>query len=222
MKKNKDRTCSTCEYNNCRGCRLLYDNIFSNYTPNKRVKHYPAASTINVSYIDYCDTDIRSTRNIGRLYHLPYFPKIKRVIFNPPATIVFWNDNTKTVVKCREGDTFDHEKGITMAIAKKALGNKDGYYEDIKKWLPKKNREETFIKTCDNCKHDNYHFPEPCNICFTAACNDRGIRTMWEPKEKPSNEKTCEMCKYHNRTGDYRYGLVCSLCRSKEYWESKD
>lgn len=147
---------------------------------------------------------------------------ITKVIFNPPATIVFWNDNTKTVVKCREGDAFDHEKGITMAIAKKALGNKDGYYEDIKKWLPKKNREETFIKTCDNCKHDNYHFLEPCNICFTAACNGRGIRTMWESKEKPSNEKTCETCKYHNRTGDYRYGLVCSLCRSKEYWESKD
>ncbi len=28
--------------------------------------------------------------------------KIERVIFNAPATIVFWNDGTKTVVKCRE------------------------------------------------------------------------------------------------------------------------
>lgn len=29
-------------------------------------------------------------------------PKIERVIFNPPATIVFWDDKTKTVVKCSE------------------------------------------------------------------------------------------------------------------------
>ena len=27
---------------------------------------------------------------------------IKNVIFNPPATIVFWEDGSKTVVKCQE------------------------------------------------------------------------------------------------------------------------
>lgn len=32
----------------------------------------------------------------------PALPKIERVIFNPPATIVFWSDKTKTVVKCSE------------------------------------------------------------------------------------------------------------------------
>lgn len=32
----------------------------------------------------------------------PMLPKIERVIFNPPATIVFWDDKTKTVVKCSE------------------------------------------------------------------------------------------------------------------------
>lgn len=31
-------------------------------------------------------------------------------------------------------DKFDAEKGLTMAIAKKALGNKGNYYEVIKKW----------------------------------------------------------------------------------------
>ena len=65
-------------------------------------------------------------------------PKIKDVKFNGPATIVFWEDGTKTVVKCQEGDTFDSEKGLAMAIAKKALGNKDGYYsENIEKWVEK-------------------------------------------------------------------------------------
>jgi len=63
---------------------------------------------------------------------------IKKVIFNDPATIVFWEDGTKTVVKCGENDIFDPEKGLTMAIAKKALGNEGNYYNAIKKWLPDK------------------------------------------------------------------------------------
>ena len=64
-------------------------------------------------------------------------PKIKDVIFNPPATIVFWADNTKTVVKCQEGDDYDPEKGLTMAITKKIFGNKGNYCEEIKKWVKK-------------------------------------------------------------------------------------
>lgn len=70
-------------------------------------------------------------------------PKIKDVKFNGPATIVFWEDGTKTVVKCQNGDTFDPEKGLAMAIAKKALGNEDGYYsENIGKWVENYQKEQ--------------------------------------------------------------------------------
>ena len=58
---------------------------------------------------------------------------IKRVIFNKPATIVFWTDGTKTVVKCRKGDHWDAEKGLAMACAKKLMGNRDGYHETLAK-----------------------------------------------------------------------------------------
>lgn len=61
---------------------------------------------------------------------------IKDVIFNDPAVIVLWNDGTKTVVKCSENDIFDHEKGLAMAISKKALGNQGNYYNTFKKYLP--------------------------------------------------------------------------------------
>lgn len=61
-------------------------------------------------------------------------PRIDNVIFNDPATIVFWSDGTKTVVKCQEGDTFDSEKGLAMAISKKALGNQGNFNEVFKKW----------------------------------------------------------------------------------------
>lgn len=77
-------------------------------------------------------------------------PNIKKVIFNYPATIVLWGDGTKTVVKCNEVhplvaifkavqgkpyDPYDPEKGLAMAISKKALGNKGNYYNVFKKWL---------------------------------------------------------------------------------------
>ena len=61
---------------------------------------------------------------------------IKNVIFNPPATVVFWEDGTKTVVKA-SWEQFDPEKGLSMAIAKKALGNEGNYFNQIKKWTKK-------------------------------------------------------------------------------------
>lgn len=45
----------------------------------------------------------------------------KRIVHNGPALIVFWNDGTKTVVKCHDED-FDAEKGLAMALARKMWG----------------------------------------------------------------------------------------------------
>lgn len=59
--------------------------------------------------------------------------KIKKVIFNNPATIVFWEDGTKTVVKCMEGDTFSKEMGLAMCICKKVLGSQ--YHRVFKEWV---------------------------------------------------------------------------------------
>ena len=63
--------------------------------------------------------------------------RIKKVIFNDPATIVCWSDGTKTVVKCGDNDAFDPEKGLAMAISKKFFDNMGYYYDVFKKWLPK-------------------------------------------------------------------------------------
>lgn len=62
--------------------------------------------------------------------------EITKVIFNNPATIVFWSDGKKTVVKCGSDEAFDEEKGLAMAISKRVLGNKGNYYNEFKKWLP--------------------------------------------------------------------------------------
>lgn len=63
-------------------------------------------------------------------------PQIKNVIFNPPATIVFWKDGTKTVVKATN-EEFDAEKGLAMAVTKKCFGNNYEYFKQVKKWTDK-------------------------------------------------------------------------------------
>lgn len=79
---------------------------------------------------------------------------IEKVIFNGPATIVLWVDGTKTVVKCCEGDTFDPEKGLAMAIAKKALGV--DFKKTIKKWTGKYEEDRNqFITTLVDAFFDN-------------------------------------------------------------------
>ena len=92
---------------------------------------------------DYIKHDIEITRSFYndilsgcgyRPRESSSIPEIKNVIFNKSATIVFWSDETKTVVKAYD-EPFDPEKGLAMAISKKALGNTGNYYNKIKKWI---------------------------------------------------------------------------------------
>lgn len=76
--------------------------------------------------------DKRNTKRMVGCYE-----GIQNVIFNYPATIVFWTDGTKTVVKVGPDDKWDPEKGLAMAIVKKAYGNKGNYCNEVKRWLPK-------------------------------------------------------------------------------------
>lgn len=97
----------------------------------------------------YLDTDVSSwypnwVNDVNCIHgiHSRRERDIKKVIFNEPATIVFWGDGTKTVVKCSKDDEFDPEKGLAMAIAKKFFGNENGYSKNIKKWTDKYEDED--------------------------------------------------------------------------------
>lgn len=50
-------------------------------------------------------------------------PEVNRVLRHGPATIVFWEDGTKTVVKCMEGDKNDPYAGFAAACMKKMFGS---------------------------------------------------------------------------------------------------
>lgn len=106
----------------CGNCDLVTRN---NYVPNIDYKSF-------VNKLYGIDTD--STQPIKPLIKPALV--IENVIFNDPATIVFWNDGSKTVVKAQNDEPFDPEKGLAMAICKKMLGNQGNYYDVFRKWIP--------------------------------------------------------------------------------------
>ena len=61
--------------------------------------------------------------------------RVVRVVLNGPATILFWDDGTKTVVKLQNGDTDDLEKAIMAGMLKRLYPN----WQDV---LRKKNAIE--------------------------------------------------------------------------------
>lgn len=67
-------------------------------------------------------------------------PGIKKVIFNPPATIVLWTDGTKTVVKAAEGDEYSKWAGLALCMAKKQLG--EDFHKVFKKWCKDEEEEK--------------------------------------------------------------------------------
>lgn len=60
---------------------------------------------------------------------------VQKVIYNNPATIVIWDDGTKTVVSCNEGDEYDRKIGLLLCFAKKLFGNGGKYNDVIRKWV---------------------------------------------------------------------------------------
>ena len=107
------------------------------------VKDYIRAYELDLSLYPYFKPNTTNTTKL---------PEIKNVIFNEPATIILWADGTKTVVKCQEGEGYDPEKGMAMAISKKALGNKGNYCEVFKKWLPEEEVNDGRVSSKDLCK----------------------------------------------------------------------
>lgn len=79
-------------------------------------KNYSASIAANPwgKYQKQCEFE----REIRRLKQM--LPR--KWVINGPATILFWNDGTKTIVKCNKDDEFDAQKGYLMAFFEKTTG----------------------------------------------------------------------------------------------------
>lgn len=130
--------------------KYVRDNVRVNYMPARQngkslmdmknqLEFYKLVGIGN-PIVDKCRKMMPSHTVINDMYPSTMIaptPAIKDVIFNDPATIVLWNDGSKTVVRAHGGDKFDPEKGLAMAFAKKLFGNNHDYYIQFKRWLKK-------------------------------------------------------------------------------------
>ena len=107
-----------------------------------------AVAAFDASVKDYCERDVfflNEQFGLGN-QNRQSIPGIDKVTFNDPATVVFWKDGTKTIVQARNGEKFDPEKGLAMAISKKALGNTHNYYETFLKEVGRYEKQQAKAK----------------------------------------------------------------------------
>lgn len=88
-------------------------------TQNKEEKEMTDCKTISTTAIHARDINANNCASIP-IYPIP---GISKIVFNNPATIVFWEGGAKTVVKCMEGQEFNEYYGVACAIMKRYFGN---------------------------------------------------------------------------------------------------
>jgi len=92
-----------------------------------------------------CEPEVTITGFLTRLSKRePQAPElmVTNVIYNDPATVVYWSDKTRTVVKCQPGDTFDPKTGFLLALCKKVCGNTGNYNDLLRECIPGYGEEE--------------------------------------------------------------------------------
>ena len=165
-------------------------------------------------------------------------PDIEKVIFNYPATIIFWKDGTKTVVKCSEDDEFNPEVGMAMAIAKKALGNKGNYCNEFKKWVEPYYETESSAISLALKKLGEALMTHMSGIMVHKTGDSESIKTVEDGKAigegykagmndvSESDKVYCDSCKYQ---GVSYYKEPCESCLEAYYtdgscpsWTPKD
>lgn len=108
--------------------------------------------------------------------------KVEKVIFNPPATIIFFNDGAKTVVKCTEDDTYNYKTGLIL-----------GYLKRRFKGTVYKMFIDTLSRECKNGKnlYDYIMYQElgwkkykEFLRKWLPAPKYKEVIDIWEPKEK--------------------------------------
>ena len=192
----------------------LFDEIWYDYSYSRLPRSYRRDNIdALLYYIKGLDKSLSTNKEAAeRSYYMHYDIRrfIKKVKFNPPATIVFWTDNTKTVVKCK-GEDYDPEKGLAMCISKKVLGDKGNYYEVFKKWLPKEEETESDLPKIA-FKPETWTFDlKPIDInkkLFEALTGTNSKTTIEfkdtteEPKHNPIEEAYKKLVDHRNGNGE--------------------
>lgn len=246
----------TCSYDSLEN---PYVNVFATIEKTRQEVHnkkYPTAASFMAGVRNYADItipprhgksmtfrEIIKSGGINAGYGIMSYskiPKIKNVIFNYPATIVFWADGDKTVVKCQNDDVFDPEKGLAMAIIKKMNGGKGNYCEIFKPWIEKydeKEREtlERVIAGIAERWPNGFEYLVPQGAIdaqkdlediLEGKVDPLMIKVDEEPKLDKGEAKGCSTCKYECKDCMDEPCHACILASSSENaspnWEPKE
>lgn len=106
---------------------MRYDQFFK---PEPFDIYKDVYSANELSYISSGIENLRKTLKeaFGELFNLEEDNmsrkslEVKKVIYSGPCTIVIWADDSKTIVRCQDGDTYSKEVGLLMCLAKKVWG----------------------------------------------------------------------------------------------------
>lgn len=137
----------------------------------------------------YCTADVSNTVDIYKqlansFYGLKpknmYLPKIKNVVISEPYTTIMWKDGSKTQVKCMDGDQFNPEHGLAMAVLKKLMEKPDkpnAYSKWVKQWVKQGIEAGEKQVARKNKKAEKKAEKEVCDSCSWAFDKDGNVQT---------------------------------------------
>lgn len=96
-------------------------------------------------------------QEVSYIYSVPIFHDIyiRKVIYNRPATIVFWSDDTKTVAKCHGDDIYSPETGLVICCLKKLIGGSE-LKRLLNDWIVEESisSDEQIVRTIKDARKD--------------------------------------------------------------------
>jgi hypothetical protein len=95
-----------------------------------RDEEYIEVPSLNSASLNYSNTvSYNFNSKSPTIEDLKKLLKPVRVIFNDPVTVVYWSDDTKTLVRCSENEEFIPEFGLAMAFMRKLYPNRGEFLQ---------------------------------------------------------------------------------------------
>lgn len=108
-----------------------------NLLPINNILEVKTSTTMNDAWQEVCNdivNQLKKEDNKMITYnntHNYRFPVIEKVIVNGPATIVYFNDNDRVVVKKMDDDKYDLFSAVAQAYCKKVLGSTSAFHREV-------------------------------------------------------------------------------------------
>lgn len=139
-----------------------------------------------------------------------YRKDIKQVIFQAPATIILFEDGTKSVVKVNGDDMYNKQIGFLLALCKGCFDNKsyDVILRLIDDFNDQENKKEIKLKTYLNLppKSSNYA-GKINNISFKYDITFEDVRNVFKNKVPANKDNEVSIAK-----NAYHIGVAKRLC----------